>query len=358
MQRMVPGEAHAARHLDRALACRDRGLRGIRLRRNRGKLGLTVILGDAPRGPVRERARELGLDVGVRELVRDRLVRAYRPAELLAALRVLYPKGERMAGDAGGLEGERGQRAPPSGRDDPGGGGRRREEAGVVVLEGDAAETTSRVDRVEDADLRPGAMALCEVQPDAVRPTRLDYERVDTARVGNEVRLTSQAPAIARPACLHRRPGRERRGELARGDLCQEIRSASEGRQRERDRREVRTRIERAAKLLEHDRLFDEAQAGTTLRLGDRRAGPSETGQLWPGRAVPAILGRRDLREAREGVTPLEERASLRAELVLLRREAEVHQRLRGRPRTRSAMMFRKISDVPASMVLPRLRSC
>src|SRR5439155_17045186 len=109
-----------------------------------------------------------------------------------------------------------------------------------------------------------------------------------------------------------------------RGDLRQEVRGASEGRQRERDRRPVRTRIERAAKLLEHDRLFDEAQPGTTLRLGDRRAGPSKAGELWPGRAVPAILRRRDLRKARKGITLLEERAGLRAELVLLRREAEV----------------------------------
>src|SRR5207247_7354202 len=142
------------------------------------------------------------------------------------------------------------------------------------------------------------------------------------------------------------------------GNLCQEVGGAGERRQRERDGREERTRIERAPKLLEHDRLFDEAQAGTTLRLGDRRAGPSKTRELWPGRAVPAILRRRDLRGAPKGVTLLEERASLRAELVLFRRAAEVHQRLRGRPRTRSAMMFRRISDVPASMVLPRLRSC
>src|SRR5438445_11574325 len=99
MERMVPGEAHAAMHLDRALACRDRGLRGIRLRRARGELGLPLILGDAPRGPVRERARELGLDVGVREPVRDRLVRAYRPAELPAAFRVLDPHRERLARD-------------------------------------------------------------------------------------------------------------------------------------------------------------------------------------------------------------------------------------------------------------------
>src|SRR5207247_1863233 len=131
-------------------------------------------------------------------------------------------------------------------------------------------------------------------------------------------------------------------------------RVASTGSRTRTSRRAAR----RAGGPLEHDPLFDKAQAGTTLRLRERRAGPSTTGELWPGRAVPAIRRRRDLREAREGITLLEERAGLRAELVLLRREAEVHQRLRGRPSTRSAMMFRRISDVPASMVLPRLRRC
>ena len=42
----------------------------------------------------------------------------------------------------------------------------------------------------------------------------------------------------------------------------------------------------------------------------------------------------------------------------LLLREGELHQRDLGRPSTRSAMMLRRISLVPASIVFPRLRSC
>src|SRR5438876_5294677 len=163
MERMVPGEAHTAMHLDRALACGHGGLRGIRLRRARGDLSLPVILGDAPRRPVRERAGELRLHIGVSELVRDRLVRADRPAELLAAFRVLDTERESLAGNADSLEGERRERAPPGARDDLRGGGRCREEPRVFVLEGDAAETTRRVDRVADLDLRPGVAALREV---------------------------------------------------------------------------------------------------------------------------------------------------------------------------------------------------
>src|SRR6266850_4679847 len=206
MERMVPGEAHAAMHLDRALACRDRCLRGIRLRRARGELGLPVILGDAPRRPVRERARELRLHIRVRELVRDRLVRADRPPELLAALRVLDTEGQRSAGDADRLQRKRRERAPPGARDDRRGGGRRREQPGVIVFEGDAAETTRPVDRVEDADQRPGVVALREVQPDAIRPARLDHEGVDPPGVGHEIRLATQEPAIAGTTYLDRRP--------------------------------------------------------------------------------------------------------------------------------------------------------
>src|SRR6185503_13398017 len=54
----------------------------------------------------------------------------------------------------------------------------------------------------------------------------------------------------------------------------------------------------------------------------------------------------------------LQERPGLAPQVLLLRREREVHQRLRGRPSTRSATMLRRISLVPASIVLPRERSC
>src|SRR6185369_7599229 len=54
----------------------------------------------------------------------------------------------------------------------------------------------------------------------------------------------------------------------------------------------------------------------------------------------------------------LEERACLAAQVVLFRAEREIHQRLLGSPSTRSATMLRRISLVPASIVLPRERSC
>src|SRR5262249_53747734 len=54
----------------------------------------------------------------------------------------------------------------------------------------------------------------------------------------------------------------------------------------------------------------------------------------------------------------LEERARLGAEVFLLGSEREIHQRPLGSPSTRSATMLRRISLVPASIVLPRERSC
>ena len=98
MQRMLPGEAGPAVHLDRALARGDRRLGGERLRRGRRDRRLLVVLRDAPRRPVRERARELDVCVRVRELVRDGLVDADRLAELLARRRVLDRRARARAG--------------------------------------------------------------------------------------------------------------------------------------------------------------------------------------------------------------------------------------------------------------------
>ena len=98
-----------------------------------------------------------------------------------------------------------------------------------------------------------------------------------------------------------------------------------------------RALVQHAAQLLEEHRRVEEREV---LALQD--PDPAELGQL---------LERRRRRR-------LEERARLAAEVVLLCAEGEVHQRPLGRPSTRSAMMLRRISLVPASIVLPRERSC
>ena len=115
--------------------------------------------------------------------------------------------------------------------------------------------------------------------------------------------------------------------------------SGGELRQRERHGGEVRPGVERPPQLLEQHRLLDEAEPGAARLLGHGDAEPAQLGQLVPRR-----------------LALVEQRARLAAQLVLLFREGESHLDL-GRPSTRSAMMLRRISDVPASIVLPRVRS-
>src|SRR4029079_3964934 len=86
---------------------------------------------------------------------------------------------------------------------------------------------------------------------------------------------------------------------------------------------------------------------------------PAELGEFAPRRRVPPDLGVGELRDPLRRVALLQPAPRLRAERLLLCGEREVHgQRPLGSPSTRSATMFRRISDVPASIVLPRLRSC
>ena len=85
VQRVLPREADAAVHLDRALARGDRRLGRERLRSGGGERRALVVLGDAPGGPVDERARELDVGVRLRERVGDGLVGADRLAELRRA---------------------------------------------------------------------------------------------------------------------------------------------------------------------------------------------------------------------------------------------------------------------------------
>src|SRR6266702_1977150 len=109
VQHVLPGEADSAQDLDRALAGCDGRVAGVALRRRYRNRRLLVALGDAPRRPVGERARQLGLDVRVREPVRDRLVDTDRTSELLARLRMLDAEIECLLRDADGLERERSQ---------------------------------------------------------------------------------------------------------------------------------------------------------------------------------------------------------------------------------------------------------
>src|SRR5437764_12508001 len=93
---VLPGEADPAVDLDRALAGGDGRVGRVALRRRDGDRRLVGFLGDAPRRPVGERTGELRLNERVRERMRDGLVDADRPPELLARLGVLDGEVERL----------------------------------------------------------------------------------------------------------------------------------------------------------------------------------------------------------------------------------------------------------------------
>ncbi len=294
--------------LDRALACADCGVRRLRLRRGRRDRRLGLVVGYAPGRPPRERAGELDLGERARQRVRHRLVGADPPPELLAVGDIGDAQLERAGGDADRLEGEDRERARPQ----------RRQHVG-------AAERAARLAAREDAegpalvarreDLALGAVEL----PDRVASDDRDVRR--GVEVGDE-RAEGERPA-----------------RVAGCDCCLIVGGQE---WQERRRRPERRVEEGTARLLVENSLLEERQAGPVVLLRDRGAGPAELGQLRPRR-----LGVR-----------LEEPARLGAKLVLQRCEGQVHQRDLGSPSTRSARMLRRISDVPASIVLPRLRSC
>src|SRR3954447_8966392 len=110
--------------------------------------------------------------------------------------------------------------------------------------------------------------------------------------------------------------------------------------------REVRAWIERVAHLLEDERLLDEPEICLC------HVEPAQLCELRPAvvlRTVPVAV---------ERIALSEPRTRLRLQLLLDLVQREVHQRLLGRPSTRSATMFLRTSEVPASIVLPRERSC
>ena len=119
----------------------------------------------------------------------------------------------------------------------------------------DDAERTGLVRRREDLPLR--ALELV----DAVSAD--DRDPVRGVEIGDE------------------RAERERPARFAGCDLGALL--GGKGGQRERDRREERTAVERPAELLEEHCLLDEGEPRTAVLLCDRDTRPAELGQLRPG---------------------------------------------------------------------------
>ena len=201
-------------------------------------------------------------------------------------------------------------------------------------------------------------------------PRRVD--RLDRRHVGVVPWHDPRDPVIAdqdddrRRVGIAHQPvdGAERAGDLTGGQPRQpgrllRRRAARTDRLGGRHRRQERRGGQGIAQLLAQDRQLDGAQALATVLLGDRDPRPAEPDQLGPQRVVIglAFRGLADLGERRARAEQIPRRA---LDLVLVLGEVEIHAAApfnRGRPRTRSATMFLRISVVPPSIVLPRERS-
>ena len=210
------------------------------------------LLGDAPRGPVDERARELDVRVRLRERVRDGLVGADRLAELLARLRVLDAEVERALRDAERL------------------GCRAARKRGVSST----------------------CVGLRRARGRRWRRRRRPAPSRDVPEVEARGRARSPAPRAAAPPRRSRGPASRRR------------------------------RASRAPRA----------------RSSGRPAGRPSRGRAGSGR------------RARRAPACFSSSCSSVSEKSISATS--------GRPSTRSAMMLRSTSEVPASIVLPRLRSC
>ena len=225
----------------------------------------------AARRRASERARARGTS---RERVRDGLVGADDPPELLARAGILDRELERPLADADRLEREDRERAGTErgkhlGRAEPPSG----------LAAGDDAERARDVVRREHLALEPFEL------PDRVA--------ADDRDVGRRVEVGDERRERERPAGLARRHG----GLIGAVEVGEQA-----------GRRPERGVEERTPGLLVEHGLLEERQAGAAVLLGDRRTRPAELGELCPRRR-----GRR-----------LEEGARLTAELVLQGGEGEV----------------------------------
>ena len=154
------------------------------------------------------------------------------------------------------------------------------------------------------------------------------------------------------------------RAQLARGDPGQPALALLVGpghleREAGGDAGEEGQRRERVAELLHQDHELDDAEPLAAVLLGDEDPGPAELADLLPGVVVVApALGERANALGREARR--EEVLGGALDRLLVVGEVEVHvvprYRSFGRPSTRSATMFFRISVVPPSIELARAR--
>src|SRR5262245_8752595 len=266
--------------------------------------------------------------------MRDRLIGADRPAELLALARILDRHLGGPLSDACELRADGdGQPVPPG-----------VEVAGEPLAGSvrDEAVAASRVDRLEGLELDLGGGR--DQRSFAVEG---DHD-VRGGQVAEEGALTVGEAA-------------EGAGRLAGGELLQPlgalfVRPGGRDDEGGAGAAEERRRGAGDPTLLEQDGELHHAESLATVLLGDRDAGPPELRDLLPETVVVGA-GLRELPHLLRLEAGGEELVCGPLDLLLLVVQVEVHGYLSlGSPKTRSAMMFFRTSVVPPSMEFARER--
>ena len=293
VQGVLPGEADAAVHLDRALAGSDRGLGRCAFAASGRDVGAARRPRPRTTRPSRRASGRAPSRRTCRRAGARRPGRCRSSCRTARGLRVLDAELERLLRDADRLGSQRGEQPQPTGSKSP--------SSAAVPARASSAASRPRL-RASRPPPRPWSC------PRAARST---VSRCGTSPSSSSDQASS--PTSGRAGTTTESSGR---GRVERP--AEPPRTAAPRR---------RSREPAAAAL-----------------LGHRDAEPAELG------AAP--------RAARSGFASRSARASRRSSSCSSVKAKSHPHRLLGRPSTRSAMMLRRISDVPASIVFPRERSC
>ena len=333
----LPGEAHAAMHLDVVLGAELEGLGGADAGRGGGLGQFGVVRRQRPGGPVGVGAGERAGHVHVGEHVLDRLERADLAPEGEALQGVVACHFQRPVGAAELLEGGqhrcavqhvRDDAVPFTGRAERFGGGGREADRGVVA---------GGVDRGHGFACDAGAGEIDDMQALAVAGAGGDHGEIGDGAIGHRGLGAGQGSGGDLGLDRARRDGAgafgigEGADPFPRRQLRQvlPLLCLAAGRHQqlggEIDGRGYRHRGQRAPEFLGDHALLQMADAEAAIFLGDGGAEPAEPGHVAPDRCVEAglALEHGPYRGRRAFIG--EEPAGLLLELLLVFGEIEIH---------------------------------
>ncbi len=345
----------------------QRGLAAVGLGRGHRGVGVGPAGGELPLRLPGEPPRALDVPVRIRTCVLDGLVGADGTAALRAHPGVLDAELEHPLRGARHLRAA-GERAYAQGRGEerPGLSGRAEQ---IVRSDLDVREDELE-ELVAGHAVEPvrGDAGAVHRQQERGRPggAARQHEHVGGhVRVRDEELAAGQASRVESGRALEER---ERADALSHGERGEQVPGAPALGPPERGGGDDGARDERAweagaTELLDQREGVGDAAAASSELWRDQEPGPAERRDLLPeiGREAPGV--ERQLLHPLGWAAVLEEGARRLLEELLRRREGEIHRRAAyprprgsaGRPRARTAMVVRWISEVPPARVWPQL---